>query len=146
MNQGRPQETPDGMEPLTRMELAIRYALQGGVLMSAAIILVGILWFALTQDTGYARVLPHHLSGILAFHQRGGPRFFPTSFQAVVSGAVTGKPFAIICLGMLLLALTPVLRVTLSVFFFLTQRDWLYVGITLFVLAVLTLSLSTGIG
>jgi len=32
------------------------------------------------------------------------------------------------------------------VFFFLAQRDWLYVAITLFVLAVLGLSLLSGIG
>ena len=133
-------------EPLTRMELVISYALRGGVLLSAGVILIGILWFALTQDTGYVKVLPHHLQDILAFHQRSGPGFFPTSFQAVVSGAVTGKPYAIICLGMLLLALTPVVRVALSVIFFLVQRDWLYVGITLFVLGVLIFSLFSGIG
>jgi uncharacterized membrane protein len=47
---------------------------------------------------------------------------------------------------MLLLIATPVVRVALSVFFFLAQRDWLYVGITLFVLGVLLLSLFSGIG
>jgi uncharacterized membrane protein len=47
---------------------------------------------------------------------------------------------------MLLLIATPVVRVALSVFVFLSQRDWLYVGITLFVLTVLILSLFSGIG
>jgi uncharacterized membrane protein len=134
------------MEPLTRMELTISYALRGGVLLSAAVILIGIVWFALTQDTGYAKVLPHHLSDLLAFHQTSGPGFFPTSFKAVLMGALAGKPYAIIGLGMLLLIATPVVRVALSVFFFLSQRDWLYVGITLFVLTVLVLSLFSGIG
>ncbi|HSC70958.1 MAG TPA: DUF1634 domain-containing protein [Candidatus Methylomirabilis sp.] len=135
-----------GAEPLTRMELTISYVLRGGVLVSAGIILVGILWFALTQDTGYARVLPHHLSDLLAFHQTSGPSFFPTAFKAVFMGALAGKPYAIISLGMLLLIATPVVRVALSVFFFMTQRDWLYTGITLFVLVVLVLSLLSGLG
>jgi uncharacterized membrane protein len=137
---------PEGIEPLTRMELVISYALRIGVFLSAAIILVGILWFALTQNTGYAGVLPHHLQDILTFHQKSGPGFFPTTLQAVVSGAIAEKPYAMIGLGMLLLILTPIVRVALSVFFFLAQRDWLYVGITLFVLAVLSVSLFSGIG
>ena len=37
---GRPD---GGLPPLTRMELAISYVLRGGVLLSAAVILVGIL-------------------------------------------------------------------------------------------------------
>lgn len=129
-----------------RMEVAISYGLRAGVLLSAAIIAVGVLWLALTQDTGYAKVLPHHLPDILAFHQASGPAFFPTSVVAVACGAAAGKPYAIIGLGMLLLIATPVVRVALSVFFFLAQRDWLYVGITLFVLGVLLLSLFSGIG
>ncbi len=137
---------PQGMEPLTRMELVISYGLRIGVLLSAAIILVGIVLFALRQDTGYARIQPHHLVDLLAFHRRQGPGYFPTSISAVLAGTLAGKPYAIIGLGMLLLIATPVVRVALSVFFFLAQVDWLYVGITLFVLAVLLLSFFTGAG
>lgn len=146
MNEVKAESLPEAMERLTRMELTISYALRAGVLLSAAIILVGISRFALTQETGYARVLPHHLRDILTFHQASGPGFFPTSVATVVRGAMAGKPYAIILLGMLLLILTPIVRVALSVFFFLAQRDWLYVAITLFVLAVLTFSLFSGIG
>ncbi len=146
MSETRASGPNRGMEPLTRMELTISYALRGGVLLSAAVILIGIMWFGITRDTGYAKVLPHHLSDLLAFHQTSGPGFFPTSSKAVLMGALAGKPYAIIGLGMLLLIATPVMRVALSVFFFLAQRDWLYTGITLFVLAVLLLSLFSGIG
>ncbi|MFI5338873.1 MAG: DUF1634 domain-containing protein [Candidatus Methylomirabilales bacterium] len=96
--------------------------------MSAGVILAGIVSFAVTQDTGYTKVLPHHLPALLAFHQASGPGFFPTSLPAVARGALSGKPYAIILLGILLLIATPVVRVALSVFFFLGQRDWLYVG------------------
>ena len=146
MSQEKTGSMPDDMEPLTRMELMISYALRVGVLLSAAVILVGILWFALTQNTGYSPVLPHHLRDILTFHKTSGPGFFPTTLPAVLQGAMAGKPYAIIGLGMLLLILTPVVRVALSVLFFLVQRDRLYVGFTLFVLAVLIFSLFSGIG
>lgn len=146
MSEDRGGGAAQGVEPLTRMELVISYGLRAGVLLSAAIIAVGLLWLAVTRDTGYAKILPHHLPDILAFHQAGGPAFFPTSVGAVVRGAAAGRSYAIIGLGMLLLIATPVVRVALSVFFFLAQRDWLYVGITLFVLAVLLLSLFSGIG
>ncbi len=146
MNREREADRLQGMEPLTRMELVISYALRFGVLLSAAIILVGIVLFALRHDTGYARVEPHQLSNLLAFHQSQGPGFFPTTIAEVVAGTLAGKPYAIIGLGMLLLIATPVFRVALSVFFFLAERDWLYVGITLFVLAVLILSFFTGAG
>jgi len=141
-----PGSGPEEGASLTRMELMNSYALRAGVLLSAAVILVGILSFALTQDTGYAKVLPHHLREILTYHQASGPGFFPTSLSTVLAGAMAGKPYAVIGLGMLLLILTPIVRVALSVFFFLVQRDWLYVGITLFVLAVLAFSLFSGIG
>ena len=139
-------DLPEAMEPLTRMELVVSYGLRVGVLLSAGVILVGILLLALRHDTGYAPLRPHHLQDILAYHGASGPGFFPTSVPAVLQGTQAGKPYAIIGLGTLLLILTPIVRVALSVFYFLTQQDWLYVGITLFVFAVLIFSLFSGIG
>ena len=139
-------DSVDGMESITRMELVISYALRGGVLLSAAIILYGFILGAAMRNTGYAPIRPHHLSDMLAFHQGTGPGYFPTAPGVVLRDALGGKPYAIIGLGMLLLIATPVLRVALSVIFFVVQRDWLYVGITVFVLTVLLLSLVTGIG
>jgi len=141
-----PVGAPDGREPITRMELVISYVLRGGVLLSAAVILYGLSLAAATRDTGYAPIQPHHLPDILAFHPAAGPGYFPTTPATVLRAALAGKPYAIIGLGMLLLIATPVLRVALSVVFFLAQRDWLYAGITVFVLAVLLLSLIVGVG
>ena len=146
MTEERRDSSARDNEPLTRMELVISYGLRAGVLLSAAIIAVGVIWLAATRDTGYARIQRHHLPEILAFHQGAGPAVFPTSVGEVVRGTAEGKPYAIIGLWMLLLIATPVVRVALSVFFFLAQRDWLYVGITLFVLGVLLVSLFSGIG
>ncbi len=136
----------EGREPITRMELVISYVLRGGVLLSAAVIFYGLALAAATRATGYAPILPHHLPDILAFHPAVGPGYFPTAPATVIRAALAGKPYAIIGLGMLLLIATPILRVALSVVFFLAQRDWLYAGITVFVLAVLLLSLMAGVG
>ncbi len=134
------------LEPITWMELMISYVLRWGVLLSSGIIALGIIRLALTHDTGYASILPHHLGDILAYHRSVGPGTFPTDFGAVWAGAMAGKPYAIIALGILLLIATPVVRVALSVVFFVVEQDWLYVGITVFVLVVLLVSLFTGIG
>jgi uncharacterized membrane protein len=136
----------DGPGPISRMELLVSYVLRAGVLLSAAVILLGVVRLAVTQDTGYAPILPHHLPAILAFHQGAGPGYFPTSPRAVGREALAGKPYAIIGLGMLLLIATPVVRVALSAVFFLAQKDWLYVGITVFVLGVLLVSVAVGVG
>ncbi len=136
----------EGLEKLTRMELVISHTLLIGVLLSAAVILTGIALFALNHNTGYAPVLPHHLSDLIAYRQDRGPGYFPSSLAAVLSGAAAGKPYAIIGLGILLLIATPVIRVALSVFFFLEQRDRLYVAITLIVFSVLLFGLFGGVG
>ncbi len=150
MNTNRPPlpapEVPDAPEALTRMELVISYGLRIGVLLSAAVILAGVVQFALSRHTGYAQLLPHHLRDLITYHPKTGPGVFPTTVGEVVQGAVAGRPYAIIGLGLLLLILTPIVRVALSVFFFLSQRDWLYTGITLLVFCILLLSLATGVG
>ena len=58
--------------------------------------------------------------------------------------AQVGEPDAVISLGLLLLIATPIMRVAASVLLFLAQRDYRYVAITLFVLAVLLISLRGG--
>ncbi len=147
MSSGTPiSPAPDAPDPLTRMELVISYGLRIGVLLSAAVILIGVLQFASSRDTGYARLLPHHLADLIAYHPKSGPGVFPTTLPEVVRGAIEARPYAIIGLGLLLLILTPIVRVALSILFFLSERDWLYTGITLLVFCILLLSLVTGIG
>ncbi len=144
MTQPRLADAVDGQGPAAGMEMVISHVLRGGVLLSASVILCGVILLVGRGDTGYAPVRPHELSTILAFHAGAGPGYFPTTPAGVARDALAGKPYAIIGSGMLLLIATPVLRVALSVVFFLAQRDWLYAGITVFVLAVLLLSLAAG--
>ncbi|MBB4802781.1 putative membrane protein [Flavobacterium nitrogenifigens] len=63
---------------------------------------------------------------------------------AVYNGAITGDGASLIFTGIILLFLTPVLRVLLSLFSFLLEKDYLYVGITLIVIAIIIISISFG--
>jgi uncharacterized membrane protein len=57
--------------------------------------------------------------------------------SGIVGEATEGHGRGLIALGLLLLIATPVARVAFAALAFLRQRDWLYVGVSLFVLAVL---------
>jgi uncharacterized membrane protein len=62
----------------------------------------------------------------------------------VVRAALAGDDRAVIALGLLALIATPIARVALSITAFARQRDYLYVGLTALVLAVLLCSLAGG--
>lgn len=60
-----------------------------------------------------------------------------TTLSGIWQGICHGTGIGWIMLGVLTLLLTPIARILLSLFDFLRHRDWLYVGITLFVLAAI---------
>ncbi len=66
------------------------------------------------------------------------------SVWGILGAAVSGDGKAIIQTGMLLLILTPILRVAVSVFAFLFEKDYMYVVLTLVVLGILIFSLAGG--
>ncbi len=104
--------------------------LQIGVLLSALVVAAGgagYLWRDGSKPAG------HH-----EFHPEPERLRNP---QEIVQQAAGLHPRAIIQLGVLLLILTPVARVAFSVLVFLVQRDVKFVVITVFVLAMLLLSL-----
>jgi len=61
--------------------------------------------------------------------------------SGILSEAIAFHARGLIQLGLLVLILTPIGRVTFSVFAFLYQRDWMYVVFTLIVLLLLLSSL-----
>ena len=63
---------------------------------------------------------------------------------AVYNGAIQGNGESLIFTGIILLFLTPVLRVLLSLFSFSLEKDYLYVGITLIVIMIIITSISFG--
>jgi uncharacterized membrane protein len=115
-----------------RAELVVSDVLRGGVILSAAIMVVGLAGFYARYargglTVGLATAPPHSLSGVL-------------------SGLSHGDPVAIIALGLLVLLATPVVRVVISVAVFASARDRLFTLITLVVLAILLVSFVAGRG
>ena len=103
----------------------IGWTLQVGVIISAAVILLGVI------------LLPFRPGGFSA--QR--LLTFPQNLGAVWSGLLTLQPQAVITLGLLLLIATPVMRVAVSTAVFLVEKDRKFVIITLLVLAILLFSM-----
>ena len=76
------------------------------------------------------------------FHENDRNIF--TVIANIYSGVVQGEGESIIFFGIVLLFLTPVFRVLLSLFSFLLEKDYLYVVITLIVIAIIIGSISLG--
>ncbi len=104
---------------------AIGWILQGGVIISASVIIIGLLLLP-TQPGGLS---PERLLK------------FPQTLSQVTTNVLALRPQSIITLGLLLLIATPVLRVVVSVVTFALERDRKYVVITLIVLAILLFSI-----
>jgi uncharacterized membrane protein len=113
-----------------RFEGLIGNLLRTGVILAAAVVLAGgVLYLA-----KYGGQKPRYQ----VF--RGEPSDLRQVSQ-IFTNAISLNARGLIQLGMLILIATPVARVAFSVFAFAAQRDWLYVSITLIVLAVLVYSL-----
>ncbi len=103
----------------------IGWVLQGGVLISAAVMLVGIALLP-TRPGGLS---PERLL------------VFPFTWSQLISDLAGFHPQGIITLGLLLLIATPVLRVAVSIVTFVVEHDRTYVVITCLVLAILLFSI-----
>ncbi|MFN6537149.1 MAG: DUF1634 domain-containing protein [Nostoc sp. EkiNYC01] len=120
-----------------QLEYLLSNLLKYGVLIASAVVLLGGILY-----------LIHHGGEPAEYHFfRGEPLQFRSPggvVQAVLSGsdAYGGLRLrGIIQLGLLLLIATPILRVIISLLAFLVQREFIYVIVTLLVLASLTYSL-----
>ncbi|MDM8214425.1 DUF1634 domain-containing protein [Enterococcus hirae] len=112
------QKTKADQKELHDIEKIIGQILLIGTVISAAVILAGVLW---AFFSGNQEVFPFAIEKSLAFFSRL-------------------TPDKLIMIGLFLLILTPVLRVAASVFSFLKEKDYLYTWITLLVLFILLLS------
>jgi uncharacterized membrane protein len=91
------------------------------------------------------------LGGVLFLRDHGGPmanyRVFTRQppelreLKTLLAALATGRPEAIIQLGVLMLIATPIARVIFAAFAFAMERDRLYTIISLIVLAVLIVGL-----
>ena len=113
-----------------RIEIIIGTLLRTGVILSATVVLFG----GILYQTSFGHDAPHWAIF------RGEPERLK-SLGAIVQGALALDPRDIIQFGLLLLIATPVARVVFSAIAFAIERDYLYVAVTLIVLAILLYSL-----
>jgi uncharacterized membrane protein len=119
-----------------RIEIILGNLLRTGVLVSAAVVLLGA--------SIYLSRHAHEPADYRVF--RGEPSEYRT-IPGVIQSVISGRGQGIIQLGLLLLIATPIARVAFSVVGFAIERDRLYVAFTLIVLAILLYSfLGSGIG
>ncbi len=116
-----------------RMEAVIGLLLRWGVVLSAAVVLAGGVWY-LMRHGGAA---PDY--GVF----RGEPESL-RSAGGIMRGVLEGHSRSLIQFGLLILIATPVARVAFALAAFLVQRDHAYMAITAVVLAVLIYSLTGG--
>ncbi|MDG6902966.1 MAG: DUF1634 domain-containing protein [Nitrososphaerota archaeon] len=119
---------PDSMNNVIGMVL--RY----GVLISATVIILGVVILALSGK--YSDV-----ASLLTYNQNVPHGNFDVSFSGIVSGLAAANPISIIEVGVILLIATPVSRVLISVLLFDAEGDRQYVLITGVVLALLLFSM-----
>lgn len=114
------------------MEALVGTILLAGVLTSMALIVVGVVWNLIANST---LALDYSISGENFFS------FLVQSFRQLFAGEGV-RPPQLISLGIVVLMLTPFLRVAASfVYFLVAERNWKFSVITLIVLGVLTYSL-----
>ena len=120
-----------------QVELLISTLLRVGVLVSLAVVVGGTI-FTFVHHCDY-------LSKRESLVAVTGPNAdFPHTMSDVLDGVIHRQGRAIIMLGLLLLIATPVLRVAVSIFAFVYERDPTYVAITTVVLLLLLLSFVLG--
>ena len=112
--------------------------------MLAHVLRAGVLLSALIVAAGGALFLARHGFERPSYHVFRGEPVPLRSVHGIfaTAEALTGR--GLVQLGLLLLIATPIARVVFSVVGFARQRDWLYVGITLTVMALLAYSLLAG--
>ena len=124
---------PNGRWTDHQVEQLIGRLLQLGVMISAAVVIIGAVMF-----------LVQHGRDPIAFHQFTTTPSPLWTLGGIVRGALALDSASIVQLGLVLLIATPVLRVALTLVAFALQRDRLYVLITAVVLALLVYGLVWG--
>ncbi|HEY2882666.1 MAG TPA: DUF1634 domain-containing protein [Pirellulales bacterium] len=122
------QQAPDGPTPSspTRLARAVHASLLAGSLASALLFLAGLVVVAVTRQPR--------------------PNDAPKISVPLISAALHGDGVALLDLGLLVLLLTPLLRIVILAVGWTALRDYRFALVAIFVLALLTVSLVIGLG
>ena len=124
---------------LKNAEVIVSLVLQIGVTLSSVIIFIGIVIFFARHNSVSASFL-----GANYRHYTAASYGFPHNVSSIKAALEAGSGIGYITLGVLLLILTPVLRVATSILLFVRQKDKPMTMVTLFVLLVLAASFYLG--
>jgi uncharacterized membrane protein len=116
-----------------KIEIVIGQLLRYGVLIAAAVVLFGGVFYLLKSGGAHPD-----------YSTFKGEAPYLKSLPQTVKEAFTFHRFAIIQFGLMILVAIPVFRVAFSLFAFLFKRDLTYVVVTLIVLGVLLFSIFAG--
>jgi uncharacterized membrane protein len=100
-----------------RMNRTVYLVLVTGMILSFSIMIIGLVMYAITPTEGTALPL-----------------------DKIAEGVMHGSPIAIIDLGIVILIATPFVRVMAAGMTFGLERDYRFVGISIFVLAMIILA------
>lgn len=115
------------------LQIGIGRILRAGVFAAAAVAVFGGLIY-----------LRRHGAALPEYAEFHGVPAGLDSVHGIIRGALAGRGRWITQLALLLLVATPVARVALSAAAFAKERDWVYVGISGLVLALLLFSFLGG--
>jgi uncharacterized membrane protein len=108
------------------MEVALSWVLRGGVLFSAALIIIGLALMWVTGDTSNP--------------------FCVMNPGWMIWGSPFLEPSHVLFLGFAVLIMTPILRVAVSILIYLKANDLQFTAITIIVFLILIISMTFGIG
>lgn len=137
-------DTPESHEKGDQaIELVISWLLRIGVWTSIVIIAAGLVMLLASNHDALLHAQHGSFNSLLKAGLPGEPvsiSHYPDVFAAIAHG----KAYGVIDLGLLVLVLTPVMRVAISVIAFLIEHDHLYALITFVVLVLLLTSIFLG--
>ncbi len=135
-----PDSTPNAPQDhkVRQVELLISTILRVGVVVSLCVIVFGTI-VTFVHHPQYL-----HESQDLATLTTPSRYTFPHTFAELLAGLRQFEGRAIVVAGLLLLIATPVMRVAVSIFAFVYERDRVFVVITTIVLGLLLLSFFLG--
>lgn len=116
----------------TDIQNIIGWVLRSGVFLSIAICAFGASIYLFRHGHDIANY--HNFTGVPASVQLG----------EIIKSVTELKGRAIIQAGIILLIATPVMRVLFSAIGFAAEKDYLYTGITILVLAIIFISMLSG--
>lgn len=123
------------LENIFVMQILISRTLRWGVTIASVLAGIGGIFYFIQHG---GELLNTEKYQSFAYKDAQDPA--TTTFGGILEGAFSGNSESLIQLGVIALLLTPIMRVVLSLFDFLKQRDWLYVAITAFVLGVIVMN------